>query len=291
MCAKNDGSLAIVAGRLAQIATSYRLSTPRGQELRHVQIAPLVIGSTTLLAAIHEDLTGRARLLAALNDTSDQLLRAQESERQRIAIELHDSMSQHLAGLALGLGGLRRRVGEDPEARRILDEMSNLTQQAMKETRVLSYLMNAAGRDREGLTVSVRRFVEGFGRRAGLSATFAASGDVDLTDAAVQHAVFRVVQEALSNVYRHAKATTVSVELVREKGTLSARVADNGRGIRVEDIETSAPPLGVGIPGMRARIEQLGGRLGITGDQRRGTVVTATVPPMLREERSETNVR
>ena len=267
----------LVAGRLAEIASTFRLSTARGEELRHVQITPLPLGNATYFAAIHEDLTERARVLAALSDTSDQLLQAQEKERQRIAIELHDSMSQHLAAMVLGLGRLDRRVRDDPDAREIVDELSKLTQQAIKETRVLSYLMNALADDRRGLEASVRQFVEGFGRRAGLLATFEAQGPVDRANAAVQHAVFRTIQEALSNVYRHARATQVSVALVSRSGVLTARVSDNGRGIATSTLNRSDPPMGVGIPGMRARLRQLGGTLEIAGDAS-GTTVTAAVP-------------
>ena len=267
----------LVAGRSSQIAATYRLSTPHGQELRHVQITPLPLGNATYFAAIHEDLTERARVLAALSDTSDQLLQAQEHERQRIAIELHDSMSQHLAAMVLGLGRLDRRVRDDRDAREIVDELSKLTQQAIKETRVLSYLMNALADDRRGLEASVRQFVEGFGRRAGLATAFEAQGAVDRVNAAVQHALFRTIQEALSNVYRHARANSVSVELISRGGVLTARVSDNGRGIALSTLNQSDPPMGVGIPGMRARIHQLGGTLEIAGDAS-GTIVTATVP-------------
>jgi signal transduction histidine kinase len=265
----------LVSGRSAQIAETYRLTSARGEELRHVQITPLRLGNATYFAAIHEDLTERARVLAALSDTSDQLLQAQEQERQRIAIELHDSMSQHLAAMVLGLGQLDRRVREDPDAHEIVDELSQLAQRAIKETRVLSYLMNALEDDRRGLEASVRQFVEGFGRRSGLLTTFDAEGAVDQVNAAVQHTVFRTVQEALSNVYRYARATQASVRLSSRDGLLMVRVSDDGRGIPVT-LDKSAP-MGVGIPGMRARIHQLGGTLDIAGDVS-GTTVTASVP-------------
>jgi signal transduction histidine kinase len=267
----------LLSGLVPHFEATFGVKTPHGEELRQVQIAPLQDGGTTYFAAIHEDLTERARILARLHETSDQLLHAQERERQRIAIELHDSTSQHLAGLALGLQQLRRKVGNASGAQIRIDEMSKLVQQAIRETRVLSYLMNASGRQPEGLETSVRRFVDGFGRRTGIEACFETDGALDAISAAAQHAVFRVVQEALANVHRHAHATTASVKLANQKGTLTVRISDNGRGLRqVEDGE-GEPPLGVGIPGMRARIEQLGGDLRIAGS-RSGTVVQASVP-------------
>jgi signal transduction histidine kinase len=264
-------------GRTPSYESDYNLDRPHGRESRHVQIAPLRIGEAAFFAAIHEDQTQQARTLATLNETADRLLHAQEEERQRIAIELHDSMSQHLAGLVLTIAQLRRRTDADPVTRALTDQMAELTQQAIRETRVLSFLLNASGRrDQEGLGVAVRRFVDGFGRRTGLEATLKTEGSVDGARAAVQHAIFRVIQESLSNVYQHAHATQVSVRLTGRGGVLTVQVADNGRGI-CPDADKGAPPLGVGIPGMRARIEQLGGELRIAGGAG-GTVVTASVP-------------
>jgi len=276
----------LLSGRTARFEATFSLITPHGRELRQVQIAPLQDKGAARFAAIHEDLTERARILATLDETSDQLLHAQEQERQRIAIELHDSTSQHLAALVLGVHNLRRSVGESRAAQECIDELAELAQQAVRETRVLSFLMNASGREREGLKASVRRFVEGFGRRTGLEITFQSRGPVDAISAAAQHAVFRVVQEALSNVYRHARATRASVSVVNQAGVLTTRVSDNGLGFAcaAQDGEGESAPLGVGIPGMRARIEQLGGALRIVGD-RSGTTVTSTLPVPARRRR------
>jgi signal transduction histidine kinase len=266
----------LLLGRLARFEATYSLNTPHGRELKQVQIAPLQDGDTTRFAAIHEDLTERARILATLDETSDQLLHAQEQERRRIAVELHDSTSQHLAGLVLGLHNLRRRVSKNRGAQGLIDEMAELAQQAVRETRVLSYLMNADGVS-EGLEVSAQRFVDGFARRTGLVATFESDGPVNAVSAAAQHAVFRVIQEALSNVYRHARASKVAIKLVNQASVLMARISDNGKGFERTVGGGEAALLGVGIPGMRARIEQLGGVLQISSN-RGGTIVTATVP-------------
>ena len=269
----------LISGRLQQFEATYEIETKRGHELRQVRIAPLRVGDATYFAAIHEDLTERAKILATLHETSDQLLHAQEMERQRIAIELHDSMSQHLAGLVMGLAQLRLRHMDDARSQSLIDDMAKLTQLAIRETRVLSYLMNAAGDDEEGLETSVRRFVEGYGRRTGLEASFRAEGPVNTVSAAVRHTIFRVTQESLSNVYRHARATKVAVELASRTGEITVRISDDGRGIdRTSGIGLGEPLLGVGIPGMRARIEQLGGSLEIGSGPHGGAVVTATIP-------------
>jgi signal transduction histidine kinase len=268
----------LLTGRVSMFEATYKLDTPHGRELRQVHITPLQDKSANRFIAIHEDLTERAQILATLDETSDQLLHAQEEERRRIAIELHDSTSQHLTGLILGLLNLKRSLGDDRGAAERIDELAEVAQQASREVRVLSFLMNASGSQREGLKESVRRFVEGFGRRTGIEVTFQARGSIDAIGAVAQHAVFRVVQEALSNVYRHAHATAVSVKLVQEASVLTARISDNGQGFaRAAEAPDDTPLLGVGIPGMRARIEQLGGSLQIAADPG-GTTLAATLP-------------
>ncbi len=266
----------VFSGRVTEFEATYTLPMPHGPERRQVRISPIRLRNETYFLAIHEDLTERARVLAALHETSDELLVAQDRERQRIALELHDSTSQSLVALLMGLRQMRRRFGSDVAAH--VDELASLAQQAIEQTRTLSYLMNASGLPPKSLEDSVRTFADGFTRRAGLKATFEAKGPVDTVNAAVQHAVFRVVQEAMSNVYRHARATTVAVSLCSHGQTLTARISDDGIGMRVSPGgQAEHSPLGVGIPGMRTRIEQLGGRLTFESDGH-GTAVTATIP-------------
>ena len=268
----------LLEGSVPQMEGTYTIGRSGEQELRHLQITLLRLGPATYFIAIHEDLTERARVLAALNETSGQLLHAQEQERRRIAIELHDSMSQHLAGITLTVGQIRRRFGKEPGMQALLDDLGTLTQQAVRETRVLSFLLNASRHEREGLEAALRRIVRGFASRTGLEATVDVQVPVDAISAAVQHAVFRVTQEALTNVYRHAQATKVAVSLASRDGSLMLRVADDGRGLpHPESTNTGEAPLGVGIPGMRSRMEQLGGTLDIKSDAA-GTAVTATLP-------------
>jgi signal transduction histidine kinase len=210
-------------------------------------------------------------------DASEDLLAAQEKERHRIAIELHDSTSQHLVAISLGLAQMRKMVGKGHEANNVIDAMSASLREAVTEIRVLSYLLNPPDLNRDGLETTTRRFVAGFGLRTQIRARFEARGKVDAAAPMVQHAAFRVVQEALTNVHRHAAAEFVEVVLTNEAGSLIARIRDNGRGI--EDLRNPNQewaPLGVGISGMRARVEQLGGGLCIRDEG--GAVVTATMP-------------
>ena len=219
-----------------------------------------------------------ARARADLQDASERLLTAQEDERHRIAIELHDSTSQHLVALGMGVARLRRTLDASGASAGVLKEMDNSLREAVKEIRVFSYLMNPPSLRRDGLETSVRNFVRGFGTRTGLEVAFQARGALDEVGSCVQHTAFRVVQEALSNVYRHAQASRVEVELAQHGGRLTVRVADDGKGIGpLAAMDIEGVQLGVGIPGMRARVAQFDGTLDLAGNGS-GTVLLADIP-------------
>lgn len=259
----------------------YRVPDARHPGVRQVQISRLLVGETPYFIAIHEDLTAQQNVAAELRETSAQLLRAQEDERQRIALELHDSTAQNLAALAMSLARLRRLIGAAPEAAVVLDEMSAIIQDVVGATRAASFLMASPDLARLGLKRALERLVKGFGRRAGLESEFSAYGPVDEVSGETQHAVFRLIQEALANAYRHSHGTRVAVEVGVQSRMLTAKISDNGRGMRQPSAYRDQVMMGVGILGMRARMEQLGGALEIaTG--RRGTTVLARVPASIR---------
>jgi two-component system NarL family sensor kinase len=212
----------------------------------------------------------------ALRQASEALLRAQEDERQRVGQWLHDSTSWRLADLAAGLATLRRSA-TGAATRALLDEMEATLQEAVRETQALAYLARPAVLAREGLEAAVRGFIVGFSARSGLDVRLAVRGDLSAAAEPVQHAVFRVVQEALANVYRHAGASMADVELAAEAGQLTATIADDGKGFPGQVADAEGAPLGVGVPGMRMRMEQLGGRLLISSGGS-GVQVTAVVP-------------
>jgi two-component system, NarL family, sensor kinase len=219
-----------------------------------------------------------ARSQAALSESSERLLCAQEEERRRIAVELHDSTCQHLVAIGLGFARLRRILGADTRTGDVLDDMAASLGEAIREIRVNSYLMNPPNLARDGLDDAARRFVHGLGARTGLRATFRSEGALNALPADVRHAAFRVMQEALSNVHRHARATGVDVEMVLRGDIFTLSVADDGAGVGHLDGRSDGPvQLGVGIPGMRARVGQLGGVLDISSSSR-GTVVFARFP-------------
>ena len=269
---------ALAAGTRREVRYPYAVETQRGPRWRQVQITPLGMDGVVRFVVIHEDLTELVHAQEALRRTSEQLLTAQEDERRRFAMELHDSTSQHLAALGLGLARLRRMV-RGVESQEVLGEMAESLTEAVRETRVLSYLMKPTGLLQEGLVATARQFVLGFGRRTGVATSYVAEGEVDHAPAEVQHAAFRIVQEALANVYRHSGARSVDVLLTCAQGLLTVEVSDDGCGIGTSPPADAASEavFGVGILGMRARVEQLAGRLEIEGDLS-GTRVIARMP-------------
>lgn len=209
----------------------------------------------------------------AFRATSEQLLAARDEERQRIAIELHDSTCQHLVAISLGLAKLRL-VAPHQVTTTIIDDIAISLNEALKETRVLSYLMKPRDLELNGLAATVHQFLLGFAQRTGLEVRLEVEGAVDGLPPSLQHAALRIVQEALMNAHRHARARRVFVELTVSHAQLTVSVADDGRGMQADQ---GQPRVGVGIPGMHARARQFSGHLTISSDES-GTRVVAALP-------------
>ncbi|MPR10519.1 histidine kinase [Microvirga tunisiensis] len=226
------------------------------------------------LRTLSDQVTGAKKQVSEL---SSQLLALQEEERQRIARELHDSTAQHLVAANLGLAGLEAEVRESPAGRKTLAEVGELLAEALRELRVFTYLLHPPNLAQDGLQATPRDFAEGFAGRMGLVARIRIPEEVDALSPELQRAILRVVQEALTNVHRHADASHVSVDARISSGRLIVRIRDNGHGMPGAARPDGPIRLGVGVAGMRARLEQFGGGLRIrTG--RGGTCIVAMAP-------------
>jgi len=208
---------------------------------------------------------------------SEQLLTLQEEERQLIARELHDSTAQHLVATNLGLMRLATEIAPSTAAMRTIEELGSLLDKALTELRVFTYLLHPPNLANGGLHATLQEFIDGFSRRTGLQTHVRVSDGVDDAPPEIQRSILRVVQEALINVYRHADASQAHVTAKLRAGYLLVRVRDNGRGISEMMSSGRRPRLGVGIPGMHARLQQFGGNLKIrTGSH--GTSLLAYLP-------------
>jgi two-component system NarL family sensor kinase len=226
------------------------------------------------LRTLSDQVTGARKQVSEL---SSQLLALQEEERQRIARELHDSTAQHLVAANLGLASLERTVAATPASRSAFAEIESLLTEALRELRIFTYLLHPPNLAKDGLQATLRDFAEGFAGRTGLVARIRIREQVDELSPELQRAILRVVQEALTNVHRHADASHVSVNARIRSGRLVVRIRDNGHGMGGSVRPDGPIRLGVGVTGMRARLEQFGGSLKIrTGWG--GTSILAMVP-------------
>jgi PAS domain S-box-containing protein len=208
------------------------------------------------------DVTHLKALEQEAEELSDRLVNLQEEERQRIAQELHDSTSQHLVAASLNLAALRSKIGTNKNAAKHWGEVETCLMAALKEIRTLSYVMHPLGLGVDGFTATIRKYVDGYSDRTGLTVKLRSSPKVDKLPLRIQRSLFRIVQEALANVHRHARATKVSIELRCTGDRLHLTITDNGRGMGGGQ-EATPTRDGVGIYGIRARARQLGGDLTI----------------------------
>jgi PAS domain S-box-containing protein len=232
----------------------------------------------TLVSGVFQDITERVGGEGEAEQLTRRLLTLQDDERRSIARELHDSTAQHIVAADLQLGALRRRVTQPEEAKGLMDEIGASLREALKEIRTFTFLLQPPELENEDLSSVLRRYVEGFGRRTGLQTTLKISPLADQLPPEQRRAILRIVQESLTNVHRHAGATSVSVQLRCIAGRLHLVISDDGQGAkRLFEPANGERMLGVGIPGMTARIRQLGGKIEINS-RPAGTTVHVAVP-------------
>ncbi len=206
-----------------------------------------------------------------------QVITAQEAERKRIARELHDEAGQLLTTLLVSLRTLEQTPVLPDAAQRSVADIKELGRRIFDEVHRLAVELRPDVLDQLGLVRAVESCVREFGKRVGLKTDFEASGlDGLQLSGEVEIAVYRIVQEALANVARHAAASHVGVMLERRNGALVAVVEDDGRGFATDATEADRPHLG--LFGMQERAALLGGRLTIESERGKGTTVFVEVP-------------
>jgi two-component system NarL family sensor kinase len=220
----------------------------------------------------------------SLRQLSARLLKLQDEERRHIARDLHDITGQKLAAQSMALAKVlnRKAAGLDQESQHLLVECVTLSNQVSDEIRTLSYLLHPPLLDELGLSSAVRWYAEGYERRTGIKVEVKIPLDFGRLSPDVEVALFRVIQESLSNVQRYSESPRASVRLKRSSSDeIQVQIGDFGKGIHPATLNASthtAAPLGVGIQGMRERMRQLGGKLEITSRLKHGTLVTALLP-------------
>lgn len=247
--------------RLAEASTGHLLASLATQ-------VAIALDNARLYAELQQH---RQRLQALL----DRLIRAQEEERRRIAYDLHDGLLPRLVGVRLRLSSLRDATGLDQSVREVLQRVDAYLEAAIRDARRLMEGLRPALLDELGLGSAIEALVHEHAAEAGWEVEIRLAENLGHLPSALQIAAFRIVQEALNNVRKHAQARRVRVHARREHGHLVLEVEDDGQGF-----DPSSPQDGhhLGLVGMRERARLLGGECIITSAPGRGTLVRAVVP-------------
>ena len=212
-----------------------------------------------------------------LQELSARLVRVQEQERRHIARELHDEIGQALTAIKMELAYAQRSIDDTHGSPTVLHAARTITDGALHQVRNLSYLLHPAALDEFGLVSAVDEHVKAFGKRCGIAAELSHAGMRHRLESETETAAYRIIQEALNNVAKHANATTCHVHLERQPERLRIIVQDNGVGF-----DTSAPRSperrGLGLVGMRERASHLDGSVGIESSRGTGTRVVVELP-------------
>ena len=231
------------------------------------------------------DIEDRRRAEEQVRHLSGRLLQSQDEERRRIARELHDSTGQNLVALATMLGQLSGSVPSlDRKSRTLLSECKALAEQCIREIRTLSYVLHPPVLDEAGLEDAIRDYAKGFTNRSGIRVELELSLRLQRMQRDIELALFRVVQEALTNIQRHSNSKTAKIRIDRDSNlTVEISDVDGGASAGVKSEEKEARfEVGVGILSMQERVKLIGGRLDIDSTGQ-GTTVRVTIP--LGEER------
>ncbi|HEY7353858.1 MAG TPA: CHASE3 domain-containing protein [Terriglobales bacterium] len=229
------------------------------------------------------DVTARRHAEEALRKLSGRLLGIQDQERRRIARELHDSLGQYLAGMKIAIDMLSVR---SPELDPLLTECADILDKAISETRTLSHLLHPPLLDEAGFASAASWFVAGFSQRSGIPVSLDLPSDLPRLPEAVEIALFRVLQESLTNVHRHSRATSAEIDVEADAEQVTIEIRDHGQGMPreiIQEIEQNGSKLGVGLAGMRERIHELGGIFEVASDND-GTRVRAIIPLTFEEQ-------
>ncbi len=241
-------------------------------------------GQLDKLVTSFSDITKRKQAEESLRQLSTRLLQLQDEERRRLGRELHDSLAQSVLAVNLNLAQVARGsapLGEKSQlamtkARAVLQEMS-------QEIRTLSYLLHPPMLDELGLTAAIEEYAAGFSERSGVGLEVELQAGFGRLSQEAETALFRIVQESLSNIQRHSGSQTAKIRLRGDAGRVELEVSDRGRGMDQATVErgrSAQSRLGVGILGMRERMAQLGGKLEVESSSA-GTTVRAAIPMMV----------
>lgn len=232
-----------------------------------------------------KDITDHREAEDSLRMLSQRLMRLQDDERRRIARELHDSTGQNLAALRMQLDKIAATGPLPEKAREALCEAEEICQNTTADVRIISYLLHPPMLDEVGLLPAVDWYVSGFSERSGVQVTREIGEPAQPLSMELNTALFRIIQEALVNIHKHAGSKEAKIRLIGGEEQVLLEISDRGKGIHPKHVsrrsdgggKNAVGHLGVGLTGMRERVRQLGGTLEILSANP-GTLIRATFP-------------
>src|SRR6266436_2618514 len=282
--AKVDAAFVASLDKRSTCTVAYRTVMPDGrvkileerwQAFRDEEGKPIRVAGTC------RDITEAVRAEEELRRLSGQLLRLQDEERRSIARDLHDSTGQNLVALATILSQLHASIpSSSRKLRKLASQCQELADRCIREVRTLSYILHPPMLDEAGLEDAIRHYVDGFSERTGIAVKLQISPRFGRMPPDVELALFRVVQESLTNIQRHSQSHRATIQLDRSADEVKLEISDKGPGASHRELPgTPGSPfrLGVGIPSMQERVRLIGGWLEIESSNS-GTTVRATVP-------------
>jgi len=284
--AKVDAAFAASLGTRSPCTVEYRIVMPDGrvkileerwQAFHDDEGKPLRVAGTC------RDITERVRAEEELRRLSGQLLRLQDEERRSIARDLHDSTGQNLVALATILSQLHASIpSSGRKLRKLASQCQELAGRCIREVRTLSYLLHPPMLDEAGPEDAIRLYVDGFCERTGIEVKLQISPRFGRLPPDVELALFRVVQESLTNIHRHSGSSQAKIRIERDPGKITLEISDEGSGIPGNLRRQNGAlffGLGVGIPSMYERVKRIGGRLDVESSGS-GTTVRVTIPAL-----------
>lgn len=267
-------------------ASSYRIRHKTGEvvwvESTCRSMCNLAGETEAQIVAVTRNITVRKRVEQSLYELTGRFFKFQDEERRRMARELHDTSGQTLTALGINIAIARESADKLPaRAQKALTESVDLIAQCSSEMRTISHLLHPPLLDELGLGAALRWYAEGYSERSGIHVTVDIPRTLGRLPQDIETALFRVVQESLTNIHRHSDSPYASIRVERTEGRIVLEVRDAGKGIPAGTFDRygvdTVSTLGVGIGGMRERIRQFGGRLEIH-PANPGTIVRAVLP-------------
>lgn len=279
------------------MAVRQTISARNYRHVRIVLIASFAVVVLLLLINFYDlahELKERRQAEQAVQQLSSRILHVQDEERRRVARELHDSIGQVFAVLKMNLEMISRtfRTSDPQQVQQLLAESKAALEIGLSGARTLSHLLHPPLLDEMGFVSAAKWLVEGFSLRSKIQVQLEVAENLPRMEQDVELALFRILQEALTNIHKHSGSPSVDIHVKIEGSKVSLRIRDYGKGIPagvIDAFKRSKAGLGVGLAGMRERVRDLGGRLELKSDAK-GAVVEASVPFTAAREAQEPEV-